>query len=337
MKKSERIQKEINNYLFDHYKIKLVLQFAKQFIIAIFTAAIFAFGFCCFVTPCSPEYLTIVTGGISGLTQNINLFFKLIGIEIKGTNVIQAYGYLILNIPILIFGFFKVGKRFSIFSAINVVASTLFIRLFQNTFATDVAKALDGVFIAGDGSSLMSRTLLAGVFIGISSALAFRGDISCGGLDVIVYYYSLKKSTSVGKYTVATNAVVVTLYSILLFIESSSFVTSIISLLYSILYLVSIGLVVDTINIRNKKVKIEFITTVDYLGEVLIANFPHGATTIKGNGVYSGAEKNVIIMVVSSNQVKEVVNLAKKVDEHVFISVHPLIQVYGNFFIKPIE
>ena len=45
----------------------------------------------------------------------------------------------------------------------------------------------------------------------------------------------------------------------------------------------------------------------------------------------------MFFMVVSSSEVKKVVNIAKKIDEHVFITATPLKQVYGNFFIKPLE
>jgi uncharacterized protein YebE (UPF0316 family) len=42
-------------------------------------------------------------------------------------------------------------------------------------------------------------------------------------------------------------------------------------------------------------------------------------------------------VVVSSSEVKKVVAVAQKIDEHVFITATPLKQVYGNFFIKPLE
>ena len=71
--------------------------------------------------------------------------------------------------------------------------------------------------------------------------------------------------------------------------------------------------------------------------KVMIANFPHSTTTVEGKGGYSHAEKTIVYMVVSSNEVKRVVPLVKKVDQHAFITVTSLVQAYGNFFIKPIE
>ena len=98
-----------------------------------------------------------------------------------------------------------------------------------------------------------------------------------------------------------------------------------------------VGLIIDAINLRNKKIEMQIITSQEHMPEIIIANFPHSATVIKGKGAYSGADKTMLFMVVSSSEVKKVVAIAKKIDEHAFITATPLKQVYGNFFIKPLE
>ena len=98
-----------------------------------------------------------------------------------------------------------------------------------------------------------------------------------------------------------------------------------------------VGLIIDTINLRNKKIEMQIITNKEHMTEIIIANFPHSATVVKGKGAYSGTDKIMIFMVVSSSEVKKVVDVAKKIDEHAFITATPLKQVYGNFFIKPLE
>ena len=73
------------------------------------------------------------------------------------------------------------------------------------------------------------------------------------------------------------------------------------------------------------------------LSSALMSHFPHGATIQKAEGAYTKTEQQIIWMVVSSFELKSAVALARKVDPHVFISVTSLIQVYGNFYIRPIE
>lgn len=334
MKKIDRLRKKTNNFFFDHFILNTTLGHTKQLFCAVFAAALFAFGFCSFVTPAPDGDFTVVTGGVSGVSQNIALIIQMATGAPVGNNTVQAISYFALNVPIFLFAFFMIGKRFSIYTLINVGASSAFIAIFSMDGGVGQAIA-SNPYISG---SILSRVIFAGVCTGISSAIAFRGEISCGGIDVFTYYFALRKSTSVGKYGVAINGVVVTLYGVLLMINNpSDWDHGVISLLYSIAYLLFVAIVIDAINLRNKKVQITLITKNKNLPHILIANFPHGATEMNAHGVYSGGEELVVYMIVSSSEVKRVIALAKKVDIHVFATVFPLSQVYGNFFIKPVE
>ena len=303
-------------------------------------AFIFAFGFTCFTTPASAEALekvgmvqfTLVTGGVSGLTQNIALVLNTAGVNVAPTTV-QSIGYFVINIPLLVFSFFKIGKRFSILTLVNVAASSLFIALLSRTgFAEAIASSKLII------SNILVRVLFAAVCTGVGSAIAFKGDISCGGIDIVTYYFALRKSTTVGKYNIVINAFIVGFYSLILLASNpSEFDIPIFSIIFSILYLFVCALVVDAIHVRNKKIQIELITELQAMPEVLMANFPHGITLSKAKGAYSHNDKLMLWMVVSSNEVKSVVALARRADPHAFIVITPLAQVYGNFFIKPIQ
>ena len=337
MKKADKLKKKINDYLFDHYILGVVIDNGNALLHSVIAALIFAFGFCCFISPATDGAMHIATGGVSGVSQTIALIMRLAGAPeaLTGNNTIQSIGYFVINIPILTFAFFKIGKRFAIYSAINVGLSSLFIFLFSHPqfgFTQDIASSP----LLAD--HLLVRVLFGSICVGLSSALAYRGDISCGGMDVFNYYFALRKSTGVGKYGLLTNGVIISSYAlVLLFDKSHPWVDSVISFFFSVVYLLLATSIIDMINLRNKKIQVQIVTTSEYLAPVLIANFPHGATIVYGEGAYSHLPKKIIYMVVSSSQVKNVVDIARKVDHHAFISVTALVQVYGNFFIKPVE
>ena len=335
--KRARIKKQIENFLFDHYIFKTILEYITGLFIAAVAAVIFAFGFSCFTSPSTENGFILATGGVSGVSQVIALAIEFITGKPVGANVVQAIGYSLLNIPLLIFSFLKLGKRFSVFTAINVALSSLFIWLFsQARVGQTVAD-----FTFADGSQPLNTTIVRVIFAaictGIASAIAFLGDISCGGIDIVSCYIGTRKSTQIGRYGVIINSFIVVTYAILKGIQTGDFVYSMYSIFFSIIYLMLVGLIIDAINLRNKKMQIQIITSKIHMPEIIIANFPHSATLVDGKGAYSGQEKTILLMAVSSNEVKKVVNVAKKVDEHAFILVTPLKQVYGNFFIKPIE
>ncbi len=350
MRKIQRYKRKINNFFYDHYILKKILYEVKGFFIAVLGAIIFAVGFTLFVLPNEPfSTMKFATGGVSGLSQVLALVVHIFGGTIPD-NVLTAIGYVCFNLPLLVFAFFKIGKRFSIQTAINVGASSLFLVLvpqmlggengfMYNLLATGSRTVNEVVDLStAIGSMPFLRGLFGGVIIGLSSAITYKAEFSCGGIDIITYYISNKKSTSVGKFGVAVNAVIIAIYSILLAVDNGgNWGAAVGPMLFSLVYLIIVNVVVDLINLRNKKLRVEIITTHSDMGEILISNFPHGATMAHGNGVYSGREQFVFWMIVSSNEVKKVVELARKVDSHSFISVTSLVQVYGSFFIKPIN
>lgn len=343
MKKIDKLKKKTTNFLYDHYHLKQALHECKGLACGILAAFIFAFGYTCFIAPygdsgvpgSTTPWFHIVTGGVSGLSQNLNLILEMCGIKTSHA-VIEGLGYTCFNIPLLIFAFFKVGKRFSIQTAINVVVTSLFISFLMPSI--ELSKHIAGNnWLAENNAPL--RLLLAGCCTGLSSALAFRGELSCGGIDIVTYYFALRKSTSVGKYGTIINSFIIALYAVLTIAKNGGnhWEEALISVFFSIVYLFVVALVVDMINLRNKKVQLEFITTNEHLGEILISNFPHGATMDRAKGVYSGTDRYIFWMVVSTLESQQVIKLARKVDPNAFVTVTSLVQVYGKFFIKPIE
>jgi len=342
--KISALKRKINNYFYDHIHLRETLHISKGVFIAAFTALFYAFAFYCFITPAVENHTTIegssvITGGVGGISQVIYLIIRLCGGTID-QYTLQSISYFALNIPILLFAYFKIGKKFAILSVVNVGLSSVFIQIFGGNFfgvkfdfplATKIAEALQ--------EEHLTRVIFGGIAIGFSSALAFKNEISCGGIDVFSYYFSLRKSTSVGKYATAINSFIILVFTCLtVAINKGDFVNvALLNFMYGCFYLLVVMLVVDVINIRNKKVQIQIITSLEGLEHVLIANFPHSTTIVKGKGGYSHADKNILYMVVSSNEAKRVINLVKRVDDHAFITVTSLIQTYGNFFIKPIE
>ena len=143
----------------------------------------------------------------------------------------------------------------------------------------EICRCFRNIFYRSFNARWKSLTKWYHTLVGVSSALAYRGDVSCGGIDVFSYYFALRKSTNIGRYGIMINGAVITTYSILLvFTSGENWEHGVIAFFFSIMYLFVVNLVVDAINLRNKKVQVQIVTNSDYLTPVLIANFPHGAT-----------------------------------------------------------
>ena len=129
----------------------------------------------------SGNQIVFVGGGVSGLSQNlVKLIHDIIGWQKVNPRVLQSILYFTLNIPVFILGWLKIGRRFTIFSIINVLLASLFISI--------IPVSLEKAVIY---DSQLTRTLYAGILAGFSAAVAFSGNVSSGGMDIIAYYLSL--------------------------------------------------------------------------------------------------------------------------------------------------
>ena len=357
MRRLAKIRKKFDNYMFDHPILRNVSFYTVGLLFCLLSAFLLSFSIRTFITPSQMipgveqgDLPRIVSGGMSGFAQNIVKIFQMCGVTDENlVNTIQSVFYAILNVPLIILAFLKIGKKFAIFSAINVVATSLFIQFLPADF-------IDGISIHFT-NSLLARGLSGGIFSGLSTAIAFKVNQSAGGLDILSFYFAARKNKSVGSYIVLFNACIVGLYAILSlfspdvfqlhfagidnYVFPDNFLTlfsSILTLtLFSIVYMFAYALVVDLINARNKKVQVQIITERPTLSDILIANFPHSATTVQGLGAYSKREKTIIYMVVSTSETKHVVKVIQTADPNAFINIINLQQVYGKFFIRPME
>jgi uncharacterized membrane-anchored protein YitT (DUF2179 family) len=360
--KIEHYKEHRKNWMFDHPTVKFILDNGWTFIVCTLSALVFAFGFNAFMDPGAslhdangnPVALAkLVAGGVSGISQVVALFLELCGVKSVAMggyfdeHLFYSIAYFIINIPLLILAWRGIGKRFAIFTLINVAEVSLFIKL----ITVDRIPGIDflALFVNENGG-LFARAVFAGVCTGLSSALAFKVDISAGGIDIIAYYIALRKGTLVGKYSVILNSVTVICFSLLTAALGNPIEGAYVApwdaeysaqafgrIFYSALYMFVGMLLVDSINTRNKKLKIEIVTARKDLGQVLIASIPHGATIVTGEGVFTGEPRYIITMVISAYEEGETIKIIRREDPHAFVNVVELHSVFGRFYMKPVK
>ncbi len=329
---SKGLKKKFDDFLFDHEGAKTSLEIIKSLLACILSAAIYSFGYRCFMLNTDPS-LSLVAGGMSGFSQIVAKILEIYKVvdpaDIATWQPIFSY---LLNIPIFIIGWKYVGKRFAIFTLITVALVSLF------TFI--MPQSLIELFELEE--ELLPRALFAGICTGIATTVAFKNGTSTGGFDVVSLAVANKKSTSIGKYLVLFNGAVLlgyTLTSYIYFdvnpIEGGNPAFRL--FLFSAIYLFTNGLMNDFMNQRFKKAQIQIITTNENLSNILIAQFPHGCTIINGKGAFSKKDKLIIYMVVSYDEINKVVSLVQLADSEAFINVVTLNQVYGRFYIEPFK
>ncbi len=370
MNKLKRFKRKVVNYLFDHPHQKSILKHTYYVILTTLSAIVFSIGFKAFIAPnyaVLPKYqeilattenftvlCTLASCGGSGISQILCKFLELLGWNWLNnpTNreILFWIIYLIVNVPLILLGLFKIGKKFTVYTILNVALVTLFGIFLPNSKPTDFINQIANYVF----EEPIARIFFASLTTGTASSLAYLIDSTAGGLDILAFYFGERKSKQIGGYTAGLNIIVIILFCLVSTISGgivkphgatlnpndvSAIEPSlaVIMFLYTGLYMVLCSIVVNTINVSNKKECVQIITSNKNLSQAILANIPHGCTIIDAKGGYSEEKKYLIYMTVRKNEAKKVIFICKQADPKCFINEFPIYQVYGNFFRKPIE
>lgn len=349
------------DYLFDHPQARKWMDWTWKGFITIVTCFIFAWGFRAFINPTtncvahwamqkdssltleqavanveSVGVIHLISGGMSGISQAIVKFMNIFGDFRETEKTIISIMYFVLNIPLLILGWFKISKQFTIFTLINVGFVSLFNEIIPDEWIYNVINLYD---------DMIARCIFGGITTGIASGAAMMINTSAGGTDVISFYIAEKKSSGAGMFSFYINACV--LLANILFGVIGHSVNPVVNpqlssdliryALYTFIYLFVATKVIDLLNIKNKKEELQIFTSNENLPQILIHAFPHSATSVDAKGAYTGNKRILIYMVVSKRETKKAVEFIQKADPSAFVTVININQVYGRFYIRPIE
>lgn len=243
----------------------------------------------------------IMPGGLAGISQIIN-------IATRGA-VPSGIFLVVLNIPLLIFGWRRVSHRFTILSIVALLIT-------MTTF--------DHVHYPSPLTDKYLNILLGSILSGFGMGLALRFGGSLGGTDVIANYLSIQRGKSTANISLSINAIVILLSGVV----QQSFDKA-------ILTFVSMFIVMEVINfIHTRHEKMLFLVISDnekFLVSELLLKVKRGITVLDGVGAYSNTEKKIILMTVSSYQLYMTQQIITEIDPSAFVNVLPVKGVNGNF------
>ncbi len=100
--------------------------------------------------------------------------------------------------------------------------------------------------------------------------------------------------------------------------------------------MVSFSYVIDMILTGNKQSVQIHIFSAKYkeIADKAMTDLRRGVTAITSTGWYSQKESRVLIIVLRKNQVSDITALVKEIDKDAFMTVTPVMSVYGEGFDK---
>ncbi|HTG68244.1 MAG TPA: YitT family protein [Candidatus Udaeobacter sp.] len=252
-----------------------------------------ALGFNLFLIPHQ-----LLSGGISGISMVIGY--------VTGGNI--GWLYFILNLPVLLWGWFAVGHRFIIWSIYTVILSTLFLQIIP---------------VAQIAEDIVLGSVFGGILVGFGSGLTLRYGGSSGGFDIIASIVTRRRDLPVGMIIFILNGAVIAL--LVMFTQNWD------SALYSLLSIFSAGKVVDLIHVRHVKLTAFIITTKTEELLAKLLSHPRGITIIKTRGAYSLADRDMLMTVRTKYELAELSKTITTIDPHAFINIVETVGVIGDF------
>ena len=302
-----------------------VLPEVERLIAVILSTIVYGIGVSWFL---EASVVPLYTGGIPGLGQLVrDAFFVWFGIDF-GPHFLGIF-IIVLNIPILLLGWFGVSHRFTIHSIISI--------LLQAFILSWLPVINMGLNERGDA---FAAAVLGGLLIGIGGGAALRFGTSTGGLDIIAQFVSLRKGKSVGFISMIMNVAIAIAGGLIVggkLGPSGEIISGGVIASYTVIRIIVTTILTDRMHTSYQFLSVDIITSVPQaLVDEILHKVYRGVTLMRVEGAYSHHEKTLIYVVISSYELHALVGLVKSVDPNAFIVTRPVKNVFGNFKRKTI-
>jgi uncharacterized membrane-anchored protein YitT (DUF2179 family) len=258
--------------------------------------------------------LLLTAGGII-LAVNLNIFLapaKLAPGGVMGIAVIvNAFSgwplgviMLVLNIPMLVLGFYNLGR-------FNFLINTSYVVLVYSV-AADVSAAW--LPVEGITDDLLLNAIFGGVVGGIGGGLVFRGNSTAGGTGVLARVMQLRTGLPVSTVFLVTDGGVVLAAALLFGWEIG---------LYSLITLFIWGAVVDYVLEGPSVVRTAFIITdrPDEVGRAVLERLHLGVTSWQAQGMFTDEGHTFLFCTVSRADVNTLRRTITAADPNAFVVI----------------
>lgn len=265
----------------------------SEIAIIIFSALLVASGLRLFLIPHQ-----LLSGGIAGTASVLGY--------LTDPRYISLI-YFAMNLPILIWGFVVVGRKYIILSMLSVASTTWFLNVIPLVKVTKdpiLASIFGGVIIAG----------------GVGFSLRAGG--SSGGFDILGSIITRKRDIPMGTVLFVMDGAV---------ILSLGFFKSWDSALYAMLCIFVKSRVIDMIHIRHVKLTCFIVTKERETMLNRLKLLPHGVTVVNAEGGYSHEGNTMLMTVTTRYELAELRKTVIETDPKSFVNVLETVEILGRF------
>lgn len=278
-------------------------EFAARIVAAVIYALTSAIAINFFWTPGH-----IYSSGFTGLAQIVNT----VGTRFFNVNLPIGLLLIILNIPILLLGYKKLGYRFTMFTALALVLAALAIR-----------------FVPDPPANWSNDSLLLAIFgggiNGFGTGFALRTGLSTGGLDIIGIVVRKKFGLRMGAVNLTFNFFILMAAGYLFGPQFA---------LYTGISLIVNAFMIDNVYTRQQKLQVMIVTeNPDKVIDMLQQNIRRGITIVHdAEGGYNHHQKEILFTVISAYERYDFRDALELADPKAWSSTWRIEYTMGRFY-----
>ena len=245
------------------------------------------------------------SGGFTGIAT---VFYYLMKFPI-GTTMF------VLNIPLFILGYIRLGKKFIIKSIAGTTILSLFLNLLQN-----VPVLVQDKFLA---------SIYGGIVVGMGMSIVLKSTSSTGGTDLLIYIIrSFRPEFQTSSLIIIIDIFIVGLNVV--------FLRNLEIGLYSAIAIYIMGKMVDVIFEGINFSKMIFIISNKYekISKEIETKTSRGSTGIYTKGMYTNEDRIMLMCVGNRNEITRIKEIAQVVDKKAFIIITNAREIFGKGFKK---
>ena len=262
---------------------------------------LFVVGINMFLAP-----VNIYTTGLLGLSQEISQILQNSLLKFDTTSII----FWMLNTPIILLGWFRVGKKFTLrtFFAVTLIS------ILSEIIPTDNVLIEDTLLAA----------LTGGLFCGAGLGLTLRYGASTGGTDILAVFISLTKGKGFGPYNILLNISVILLA---IYIQHDITVG-----VLMLICLYTTGVVTDKLHNSHQKFTLFVVTEYPrVVRDIIFEKVVRSCTITDSYGGQSYAKKSMVMVTISKGELYLITNAIKEEEPKAWINIMPVENVVGYF------
>ncbi len=248
--------------------------------------------------------MNIPLGGLSGIALLIN----------KLTSFPIGVSFIIMNIPLFIISWKKLGHGFIVKTLFSTLISSAIIDAFTGKFG----KFTDDPMLAA---------LYGGVLMGLGLGLIFSRGATAGGSDILTKLINRRlRHISIGNINMVINIIV---------IAASAFVyRSAESILYAIIIQFVSGYLLDLVinGMDNASAALIVTNRPEEVSAAIIDKLHRGVTSIPGTGMYSKEPRYTLICACRANEISNLKRTVFSEDSEAFVILTSAKEVTGKGF-----